>query len=225
MLSAIMVRARPSLLLILFALPAGSLSAGTGASHAIVPSPDDIAMIIAASTGNLPVLKRLIDDGLDVDHHDFTGNTPLIHAARYARVEMVDYLLQRGADVNASTHWGTTALKEAVRKGSREVTQALLDAGADVNEADDHDETPLFDAVRYRRMWAVNLLLGRNARVGIRNDQGRTPLAFAAEQHQPQIAAVLRQGLRAASLSAGDVAPASGPGDRGRQISAASAAP
>lgn len=183
---------QPSLFL-MFALPLCPLAA---AGAAITPSQDDLAMIVASSTGNLPALKELLGRGLDVDHHDFTGNTPLIYAARYARAEMVNYLLAKGADVNASTHWGTTALKEAVRKGSREVTQALLDAGADVDEADMHHETPLFDAVRYRRMWAVSLLLARNAHVAIRNDEGRTPLAYAAEQHQPEIAAALRERLR-----------------------------
>lgn len=79
----------------------------------VMPPPDEIAMIIASSTGNLEALKRLISKGMDIDRHDFVGNTPLIYAARYARVTLVRFLLRHGADVNASTHWGTTALKES----------------------------------------------------------------------------------------------------------------
>jgi ankyrin repeat protein len=197
-----------------------------GARSAVTPPPGDLAMIVAASTGNLPALKRLFEHGLDLDHHDFTGNTPLIYAARYARVEMVNYLLRHGADVNAASHWGTTALKEAVRKGSLPVMQALLKAGADVDQMDIHHETPLFDAVRYRRLWAVDMLLERHARVAIRNDQGRTPLTYAVEQHQPRILVRLRQRLASPRASpAIDMARLSGAGREGALIPSVSAAP
>ena len=166
------------------------MSAGQAA---VRPPPDEIAMIIASSTGNLPEVKRLIDQGMDLDHHDFTGNTPLIYAARYARVDLVQFLLNHGADVNASTHWGTTALKESVRKGNRVVVRALLDAGADVDQTDNLHESAVFDAVKYRRLWAVDMLLARHAHVNIRNDQGYTPMMYAIEQHQARIQAVLVQ--------------------------------
>ena len=162
----------------------------------VMPPPDEIAMIIASSTGNLEALKRLINKGMDIDHHDFVGNTPLIYAARYARVGLVHFLLLHGADVNASTHWGTTALKESVRKGSLPVVRALIEAGADVNQLDNKHESALFDAVKYRRLWAVDMLLNRNAHVEISNDQGYTPLMNAAEQHQAQILALIKQKIR-----------------------------
>lgn len=163
------------------------------AAHAAVtPPPDELAMIIASSTGNLEAVKRLLHKGMDLDHHDFTGNTPLIYAARYARVPLVEFLLRHGADVNAYTHWGTTALIEAVRKGSLPVVRDLLDAGADVDQLDNRHESALFDAVKYRRLWAVDMLLYRNARVTIKNDQGYTPLQYAVEEHQPQIVAALK---------------------------------
>ena len=162
-------------------------------SSAVRPPPEELAMIIASSTGNLAAVKDLLSKGMDLDHHDFTGNTPLIYAARYARVDLVNFLLRHGADVNASTHWGTTALKESVRKGSLPVVQALLDAGADVDKTDNRHETALFDAVKYRRLWAVDMLLARNARVDIKNDLGYTPLVYAVEQGQTQILAELKQ--------------------------------
>lgn len=162
------------------------------AQAAVTPPPDELAMIIASSTGNLEAVKRLLHKGMDLDHRDFTGNTPLIYAARYARVPLVEFLLRHGADVNAYTHWGTTALIEAVRKGSLPVVRDLLDAGADVDQLDNRHESALFDAVKYRRLWAVDMLLYRNARVTIKNDQGYTPLQYAVEEHQPQIVAALK---------------------------------
>ena len=159
----------------------------------VSPPREELAMIIAASTGNLAAVKQLVSKGMDPDHRDFTGNTPLIYAARYARVPLLEYLLRHGADVNAYTHWGTTALIEAVRKGSFPVVQDLLDAGADVDQLNNKHESALFDAVKYRRLWAVNMLLYRNAQIDIKNTLGYTPLAYALEEHQTQIVRALQQ--------------------------------
>jgi len=181
------------LILAVMSLGVFMLSARAAAAAAVVPPPDELAMIIASSTGNLGAVKRLIRKGMDIDHHDFTGNTPLLYAARYARIPLVKFLLQHGADVNAYTHWGTTALIEAVRKGSPTVVQELLDAGADVDQVNNRHESALFDAVKYRRLWAVNMLLNRNAQVDIRDDRGYTPLVYAVEEGQARIVAALKQ--------------------------------
>lgn len=191
-------------------LSLGAFAHSGAAQPAVSPPPEELAMIIAASTGNLEAVKRLVSKGMDIDHRDFTGNTPLIYAARYARVELVQYLLRRGADVNASTHWGTTALKASVRKGSLPVVRALLAAGADVDHLDNRHESALFDAVRYRRLWAVDMLLARSAHVDIRNDQGYTPMVYAIEQHQPQILAELKQRMAAEQPSVDGHAALSG---------------
>jgi ankyrin repeat protein len=180
------------------------LCAASARQGVATPPPDDIAMIIASSTGNLQAVKNLLGKGMSIDHQDFTGNTPLIYAARYARLDLVKYLLRCGADVNAQSHWGTTALKESVRKGSLAVVQELLEAGADVDQADNRHESALFDAVRYRRLWAVDMLLDRNAHVDIKNDKGYTPIFYAVEQHQVRIVAMLKQRIAGERLSAGD---------------------
>ena len=186
-------------------LPIRTVCAGLSA---VSPPREELAMIIAASTGNLDAVKRLVSRGMDLDHSDFTGNTPLIYAARYARVTLVEYLLRHGADVNAYTHWGTTALIEAVRKGSFPVVQDLLDAGADVDQLNNKHESALFDAVKYRRLWAVNMLLYRNAQTDIKNTLGYTPLAYALEEHQTQIVTALQQRGLADRLAVRDDMPA-----------------
>ena len=178
-----------------------SISAASAGPAVVSPPRDELAMIIAASTGNLDAVKGLVSKGMDLDHSDFTGNTPLIYAARYARVTLVEYLLRHGADVNAYTHWGTTALIEAVRKGSFPVVQDLLDAGADVDQLNNKHESALFDAVKYRRLWAVNMLLYRNAQTDIKNTLGYTPLAYAREEHQARIVAALQQQIVADRLA------------------------
>jgi ankyrin repeat protein len=199
---------RSSLIIALsLVLPLGTSTVCAGPLK-VSPPRDELAMIIAASTGNLAAVKRLVSKGMDLDHSDFTGNTPLIYAARYARVTLVEYLLRHGADVNAYTHWGTTALIEAVRKGSFPVVQDLLDAGADVDQLNNKHESALFDAVKYRRLWAVNMLLYRNAQTDIKNTLGYTPLAYALEEHQTQIVTALQQHGVADRLAVRDDMPA-----------------
>jgi ankyrin repeat protein len=190
--------------LVIVALGACAQACAEPFTPAASPPAEELALIIASSTGNLPAVKNLLSKGMDLDHHDFTGNTPLIYAARYARLDLVQFLLRHGADVNASTHWGTTALKEAVRKGSLPVVQILLDAGADVDQLDNRHESALFDAVKYRRLWAVDILLDRNARVDIKNDLGYTAMRYAVEQGQVQIMAELRQKSNDAKFSNSD---------------------
>lgn len=45
----------------------------------------------------------LLANGANVNARDNCGRTPLLFAARHARVELVDYLLKNGADINAKT--------------------------------------------------------------------------------------------------------------------------
>ncbi len=84
---------RPHTVIALMAVSAVWLCDGHSKEMAAVPPPDELAMIMASSTGNLPALKALLSKGMELDHQDFTGNTPLIYAARYAGLDLVQYLL------------------------------------------------------------------------------------------------------------------------------------
>jgi ankyrin repeat protein len=56
------------------------------------------------------ILKYLLENGGDVDQRDEEGNTALMMAAKYNRVENVKLLLEAGADKSLKNNEGKTAL-------------------------------------------------------------------------------------------------------------------
>lgn len=100
------------------------------------------ALAIACKCGNVGTV-RLLSDEIDVDPNiaDEEGNTPLIHACRSGKADVVTVLLMAfkkvGLRVDETNNNGMTALMEAARTGNSEVCRALVQEGqADVNIRD-----------------------------------------------------------------------------------------
>lgn len=87
-------------------------------------------------------LKYLLQNGLEVDHENEFGKTPLMYAVQYNQLESVKLLLDHGANPNSKTiapgdtcnydinTFGMTPLHYAVRYASLEVIKLLIDRGA-----------------------------------------------------------------------------------------------
>lgn len=88
-------------------------------------------LIQAAYKGDVVEVKRLINQGADVNAKSKYDRTALMDAAQEGHVEVMHTLLQQGADVNAKNNYGWTALYYAA--GNTEVVRVLLTVGADVN--------------------------------------------------------------------------------------------
>jgi len=140
-----------------------------------------VPMIVAASSGDVATIQKLLATGTALEERDIVGTTPLIFAARYGRLPLVEFLLQRGAAVNAQTASGASALSEAVRRGSLPVVEALLGAGADANLRDHHGRSALYIAVGYQELAIVERLLAHHADIAAADESGATPLERAAD--------------------------------------------
>lgn len=103
----------------------------------------------AAQSGDLALLRLLLEHGADPSLNADDGTTPLMAAAGIGWVEGVTYewseqesfetvrfLLELGADVNAHGPDGRTALMGAAHKGRNDVVQLLVDHGADLAARD-----------------------------------------------------------------------------------------
>ncbi len=123
----------------------------------------ETALSIAAYTGKLDYVKRLIDAGAEVN---FFGWPPLSYAAYNGHLDVVDYLLKRGAEVNATTENGSSALFFAARFGHIEVIKLLLANKADPTVVNENGETAIDWAMKSRNTDIADLLRAAGGRSG-----------------------------------------------------------
>lgn len=141
----------------------------------------------AARSGNLTIVKRLIDSkAVDPNFTLERGSTVLMHAAASGHAKVVKYLLAIRTNPNAQDPNGTTALMWATYKGHTEVVRTLLQYGADARVKRD-DGTRAADIARaWRRPEIMALLQGAEARRAIASKpQKRKP---APKTHNRRVA-------------------------------------
>jgi len=91
-------------------------------------NPKDAELILAASSGNVELVKRLLDrKNLDINVKNQWGVTPLLGAVRYGHLEVVKMLLSReDVDIDVEDKGGSTALISANSFGYSEILKLLL---------------------------------------------------------------------------------------------------
>src|SRR5262245_23807643 len=98
----------------------------------------------AAAAGELSDVRRMLDDGLNVNATDHAGWTPLHFAAQAQAYHVVAQLLAAGASVDSVDEHGNTPLWRATFSygGDPATLRALLAAGADPDRANAHNLSP-----------------------------------------------------------------------------------
>ena len=123
----------------------------------------ETALSIAAFSGKMPYVERLVEAGADVN---FFGWPPLAYAAFNGHAAIAEYLLKRGARIDAKTENGSTALFFAARYGHLDTVKILLKHGADASIANELDETAVDWALKGRNTDIVDLLRAAGGRSG-----------------------------------------------------------
>ncbi len=158
-------------------------------------------LMIAARVGSLPIARRLVAAGADVNARErYRAQTPLMWAigARHAGISA--FLIERGAQVDvraASNDWGNqitaepraqyraagghTPLLIAAREGCLECAQQVLDAGASIDRPTPEGVTPLMIAIDNGHHAVAGLLLDRGANPHLADWWGRTALYVAID--------------------------------------------
>lgn len=128
---------------------------------------DATAFLLAAETGDLPLLKLLLELGADSSLKNKDNATPLLAASGVGilgngdesagteedAIATVKFLLELGADVNAVDDRNNTAMHGAAYKSWTKLVQFLADNGATVeiwNRENRFKRTPLAIAHGYR---------------------------------------------------------------------------
>ncbi|KAL8800854.1 MAG: hypothetical protein Q9182_004874 [Xanthomendoza sp. 2 TL-2023] len=153
-------------------------------------------------------VKKLLDQGAEVDAPDFHGWTPLHIACNVGHVEVVQLLLDVGAAIDFRGEYYKTALWLAAKDGRDTIARLLLSQGTNV-DADFHGITPLHIACEQGHVEVVQSLLDFNADTNIRGDNdGRNALHLAARSSVPAIVRlVLNQGVEVNARSSDKMTP------------------
>jgi uncharacterized protein len=107
----------------------------------IVAAPNEIhtpesELMVACAAGWLHVVRRLLAAGVDANHVNEQGETPLTYASTWGHETVVACLLAKGAKVDYPAEPAWTPLMYASSRGNRRVIMALLINGADILRRD-----------------------------------------------------------------------------------------
>jgi ankyrin repeat protein len=87
-------------------------------------------LLVAAGKGDNNAVKKLMDEGAEMNVRDPDGRTPLTEAVWGNHIATVKLLLDKGADPNARKTDGATPMSIAAGKGYKEIVELLKKAGA-----------------------------------------------------------------------------------------------
>lgn len=150
---------------------------------------------MAAKRADEAVMKRLLEDGVDVEARDRYGSTPLFYAVANGLQHIVQLLLENGANIAAKDSRNSTPLQKAALKGHEPTVKMLLERGADTDAADVFGQTPLFAAAFAGFEAIAKLLLEKGANIEAKNAMNYTPLLNAAyEGHEAVVKLLLEKG-------------------------------
>ncbi|RCI16113.1 hypothetical protein L249_3212 [Ophiocordyceps polyrhachis-furcata BCC 54312] len=132
----------------LHCLAAGALSAASVAQRCDIDMCPNIPTHLDSASETFRLrhefARGLLEAGVDPNHYDLAGNTPLMTFAAELPEDddyrtgpaMMELLIRQGADVKARNRAGETALHIAVRKGRKLAVRVLVHNGASVHVHD-----------------------------------------------------------------------------------------
>ncbi|MCD4793249.1 MAG: ankyrin repeat domain-containing protein [Bacteroidales bacterium] len=133
----------------------------------------------AFQSNDLEEVKRLIEQGADVNGVYYQKKTPLHFACQKDSTnEIIKLLINKGADINARNSSGNSPLIEACKKyGNLNAAILLIEKGADINIKDYGDNTALHIACESEKnINLLKLLIEKEADINAKNKKGETPL-------------------------------------------------
>ncbi|MEM7401296.1 MAG: ankyrin repeat domain-containing protein [Pseudomonadota bacterium] len=122
---------------------------------------NDPTLIEGIRSGNVEVVKLLLEYGANFDSTDSLGNTGLhVAADDDNRSEVLEYLIDKGADIEERALFRWTPLHTAAFYGCEKNVRKLLAAGADTNSSDKDGCTPFDLAESQNHKDVAGLLRG-----------------------------------------------------------------
>ena len=123
-------------------------------------------LTVAVTSGNMKIVKLLVDNGANVNTQDLLGRTPLHYTCDHNYLEIAKFLIKHGANINLTDNHLNQPLFEAVFNAASE----------------DEDKLPL-----------VELFLKNGADPNFQNKSNKSPLSFAKEVDDNRLVKLLEE--------------------------------
>ncbi len=150
-----------------------------------------VPLHITIERENEDMADLLVTVGIETEHQDIDGDTPLIAAANAGLERTVARLIAATSKLDAHGYQGCTALHRAVEHNNVVVTQMLLSAGAEPNSVDAAEETPLMICAKYECTESAQLLISHGADIAKTSKNGQAALHMAAVSDSSEIIELL----------------------------------
>ncbi|KAF5674608.1 putative G alpha chain [Fusarium denticulatum] len=135
------------------------------------------------------VVALLVGLGVDINQRDIFGFSPLFHACKEQKPDMIKLLLDFSADIDQKTtaENGLTALMEACCESPDEPVDILLRRGAKLDPTNPHGLTALTLACLRGHLNHVDRLIREGADVATPDRDGHTAICIAARKEHTNI--------------------------------------
>lgn len=164
------------------------------------------AFSYAAKTGNINLLKKLLDKGVQKNDQAIILATEggRRGSTNALKLDFLEYLESIGIDPKTTSKAGKNALHNlASRSAQADLIQYFLDKDVNVAQADEEGNTALLNAAATNpEIKIMDMLLNKANNVNQGNKKGVTPLMLAVKGNSPDVVAHLI--AKGADLSASD---------------------
>ena len=137
-------------------------------------------LIEAVISNNYELVKKLIEDGININFQDLTTcYTALIYASQKGYLDICKLLIDSGADVNIQDKHGSSPLMFTIISSKKDICELLIANGAGVNIQNCHGDTALTIASYQGKKEICELLINAGADVNIQDNYGNSSLIYS----------------------------------------------
>jgi len=167
-----------------------------GDTLAYDPDDDEYNLVIASLKGDMQMVQKLLDKGVNVNVTLDESITPLIYAVQGGQLNICNYLIARGADINFRPAYGPTPLIVAIKSQRPLLVDMLVNMGAKINAGDAMGRTPLMHTIALDDTTTFHKLIDWGASLTQTDTLGMTPLMVAVIYNKPYfVQYILDQGI------------------------------